>query len=99
MLISIHGTIFFTEAGASLVMLSFFTAAARSLDTVTDPAMGFISDTHNSPEGRRRPFMIRGCWGYSLVLVLLFSPPPGLSPGGVAAWFGVFYVTFYLFDT
>ena len=99
MLISIHGTIFFTSVGAPLAFISFFTAAARSLDVITDPAMGYISDTCKRPEGRRRPFMFMGCWGYTALFILLFSPPASLGPTGTALWFGFFYLIFYLFDT
>ena len=99
MLISIHGTMFFTSVGAPLAFISFFTAAARSLDVVTDPAMGYISDTCKRPEGRRRPFMFAGSWGYAALIILLFSPPASLGSTATALWFGFFYLVFYLFDT
>ena len=46
--------------GTSLAFLSFFTALARSFDVITDPLMGWISDSTKSQfgiEGRRRPYM------------------------------------------
>lgn len=46
--------------GTSLAFLSFFTALARSFDVITDPLMGWISDSTESKfgiEGRRRPYM------------------------------------------
>ena len=35
MLISIHGTLFFTKLGAKVAFLGFFTAVARTFDVVT----------------------------------------------------------------
>ena len=46
--------------GAGLAFLSFFTALARSFDVITDPMMGWISDSTVSRfgmKGRRKPYM------------------------------------------
>eukprot|EP00638_Chattonella_subsalsa_P015638 CAMPEP_0117848666 /NCGR_PEP_ID=MMETSP0949-20121206/20578_1 /TAXON_ID=44440 /ORGANISM="Chattonella subsalsa, Strain CCMP2191" /LENGTH=254 /DNA_ID=CAMNT_0005695613 /DNA_START=68 /DNA_END=829 /DNA_ORIENTATION=- len=99
MLISIHGTIFFTKIGAKVAFLAFFTALARSFDVVTDPLMGYFSDGCKLKLGRRRPFMLAGCWFYAGFFILLFSPPIQLNGVGVVVWFGMFYVLFYLADT
>jgi Na+/melibiose symporter-like transporter len=99
MLISIHGTLFFTKLGAKVAFLGFFTAIARTFDVITDPLMGYISDNSKLEFGRRRPFMLGGCWFYALFFVLLMSPPDNMDPSGVAAWFGVFYIIFYWADT
>ena len=95
MLISIHGTIFFTKIGAEVAFIAFFTALARSFDVITDPLMGYISDTTKSKHGRRRPFMMSGCWFYAILFLLLFTPPQSLGPDQVALWFGFFYILFY----
>eukprot|EP00638_Chattonella_subsalsa_P000303 CAMPEP_0117738550 /NCGR_PEP_ID=MMETSP0947-20121206/3200_1 /TAXON_ID=44440 /ORGANISM="Chattonella subsalsa, Strain CCMP2191" /LENGTH=925 /DNA_ID=CAMNT_0005554269 /DNA_START=157 /DNA_END=2935 /DNA_ORIENTATION=- len=71
MLISIHGTIFFTKIGAKVAFLAFFTALARSFDVVTDPLMGYFSDGCKLKLGRRRPFMLAGCWFYAGFFILL----------------------------
>lgn len=99
MLISIHGTIFFTKIGAQVAFIAFFTALARSFDVITDPVMGYISDVTRTKWGRRRPFMFGGCFFYAFLFVMLFSPPTALSGTQVALWFGFFYVLFYLADT
>ena len=49
--------------------------------------------------GRRRPYMLVGCWGYALMFVLLLSPPLDKVGNRTSTWFGIFYIAFYLFDT
>jgi len=39
-LINVYGNRFYTQMGAQLSSLAFFTALARSLDVMTDPLMG-----------------------------------------------------------
>lgn len=99
MLIGIHGTIFYTKIGADVAFIAFFTALARSFDVVTDPVMGYVSDKTRTKWGRRRPYMFGACLFYALCFIMLFSPPKTDSSSGVAIWFGIFYIIFYLFDT
>ena len=40
-LINVYGNRFYTQMGATLSSLAFFTALARSLDVMTDPLMGW----------------------------------------------------------
>lgn len=75
MLIGIHGTLFYTQIGANVALIAFFTALARSFDVITDPVMGYMSDKTRTKYGRRRPYMVLGSWGYALMFILLFSPP------------------------
>jgi len=99
-LISVYGNRFYSQVGASLAFLSFFTALARSADVMTDPLMGWWSDntrgTVGGISGRRRPYMAYGAPFYALFLFLLFCPPLGAVS---SYWFGAFYVVFFLFDT
>jgi len=100
-LVTVHGNRFYQQIGASLAFISFFTAMARSADVMTDPCMGWWSDTtRNKPfgiSGRRRPYFMTGCFFHALLLCLLFSPP--FIGEATAYYFGVFYVLFFLFDT
>eukprot|EP00736_Rhodelphis_marinus_P000689 Rmarinus@m.29888 len=99
-LIAVYATDFYVGLGAKLAFLSFFTALARSFDVMTDPLMGWVSDSHRGKLGRRRPFMATGCLFYAIFFILLFTPPSSLSgDSNVAYWFGIFYPIFYLFDT
>jgi glycoside/pentoside/hexuronide:cation symporter, GPH family len=99
MLITIHGNVFYEEIGASLTFLAFFTALARSFDVITDPLMGWISDSTRTRWGRRRPYMAFGCIGYAVAFLAFMTPPKDVSSDTTAYWFGVTYIIFYLFDT
>ena len=108
MLIGIHGTLFFNRIGAQVAFIAFFTALARSFDVVTDPMMGWISDSTPMDRlewvahGRRRPYMLLGVVWYGVTFSALFNPPESLTAMGalaVSLWFGGFYLIFYLFDT
>lgn len=102
-LLNVYGNRFYSLLGAPLSALAFYTALARSLDCLTDPVMGWWSDSTRSPHGRRRPYIMIGCGLYALCFTALLSPPDfgDQDSGGssTAAWFGCFYILFYLCDT
>lgn len=107
MLMNVHAIAFFNEFGASLAVISFFIALARSFDVLTDPLMGWFSDATRSRFGRRRIYMAGFAPLYATGLILLFSvvsvfrdsADESARAVGIAAWFGTFYTIFYLFDT
>lgn len=99
LLISVHLLTFYQQAGAALGAVAFFTSTARCFDVLSDPLMAQISDGFTSRFGRRRPFVLVGCCLYALCLVALCSPPWSMSPGNTGAWFGCFYILFFLTDT
>lgn len=112
-LVSVYLTDFYVALGAPLAFLNFFTAAARSLDVLTDPLMGWASDRTRGRFGRRLPYTLSGCLVYGALFAALFSPPAAVissaeaghvAPGSAAAgravtWFAVTYTAFYLADT
>eukprot|EP00191_Tetraselmis_sp_GSL018_P007566 CAMPEP_0177620396 /NCGR_PEP_ID=MMETSP0419_2-20121207/26877_1 /TAXON_ID=582737 /ORGANISM="Tetraselmis sp., Strain GSL018" /LENGTH=148 /DNA_ID=CAMNT_0019119939 /DNA_START=511 /DNA_END=953 /DNA_ORIENTATION=+ len=98
-MIAVYGGDYYVLLGAGVSMLSFFTAWARSFDVITDPLMAWVSDQTRSKHGRRRPYLLLGAPFYAAFLVLLFTPPRGLSGAGLALWFCAFYTLFYLADT
>jgi GPH family glycoside/pentoside/hexuronide:cation symporter len=55
----------------------------RLWDAITDPVMGYISDTTRSRWGRRRPYVVASAVPLGLLFFLLFYPPTT----GVAATF------------
>lgn len=57
---------------------------ARSIDVITDPLMGWISDSTRTIFGRRRPYMAVGCVFYAIFFALLFSPPKEISTRAAA---------------
>lgn len=80
--------------------------AISSLGSVADgiwsPIMGFISDNSRSPQGRRRPFMIKGAVIALISLALIFITIPGgviiqaVYYGGLVIVFWVAFGTFFV---
>jgi GPH family glycoside/pentoside/hexuronide:cation symporter len=81
-------------------LLAVAMAVARTLDAVTDPVMGWITDHTRSRFGRRKPWLPLGVPLSALCYWLMFAPPGELSPGGGAVvWLCATYCLFYLFHT
>ncbi|MFP6664370.1 MAG: MFS transporter [Deltaproteobacteria bacterium] len=57
------------------------------LDAISDPLVGYLSDNWHSRWGRRHPFMYFSAVPVGIGFWFLFSPPPGLTPGWLFAWF------------
>src|SRR5439155_707150 len=74
-------------------------AIARSLDALSDPFVGWLSDGTRSRWGRRRPFMAVGAPLCALAFWALFSPPRTLSGPAAGGWFGVTFVLYFFFHT
>jgi Na+/melibiose symporter-like transporter len=105
-IIQLYALIFYEELGMTLAMQAAIMAVARSLDVITDPTMSYITENFQSKvcgrkRGRRRPFIVSGCWVYGIALVLLMTPGLGsdLSSGMLSLWFGCTYIFFFLTST
>ncbi len=48
---------------------------SKLFDVVTDPVVGLWSDRHNSPRGRRRPFLLWGGFVSAASFALIFATP------------------------
>jgi len=98
--ISIHALLFYESIGASLLYLSFFVALARAVEIILKPLVAHYSDVTNTRYGRRKPYMICGCFFYAFFLILLFCSP-SMKAGStyISMWFGVFYTLFFIADT
>ncbi len=59
---------------------------ALVVDGITDPMVGQLSDRFKSRWGRRHPFMLAGTLPFGAAMVLLFTPPAGLSELGLFGW-------------
>jgi GPH family glycoside/pentoside/hexuronide:cation symporter len=79
--------------------LALAIAFARALDALTDPIMGWLSDRTRTRWGRRKPWMVIGVPLCAMAFWALFSPPESLTPHQAAAWFGTFFVLYFLFHT
>lgn len=74
-------------------------AVARSLDALSDPFVGWLSDRTRSRWGRRRPFIAIGAPLCALAFWALFSPPRTLSGHAAGAWFGITFILYFFFHT
>jgi GPH family glycoside/pentoside/hexuronide:cation symporter len=79
--------------------LAIAIALARSLDAISDPVVGWISDRTRTRLGRRRPFLIVGPPLCGLAFWAMLSPPTGLSPLSAAFWFGATFILYFIFHT
>src|SRR5262245_23394785 len=71
------------QLSPALVSTAIF--VAKLWDAVTDPVMGYLSDTTRSRWGRRRPYVAAAAVPVGLCFFLVFRPPV-LGSGGVFAY-------------
>jgi glycoside/pentoside/hexuronide:cation symporter, GPH family len=89
-------------ADVILVPLGFLAIAialARSLDAISDPVVGWISDRTRTRLGRRRPYLILGAPLCGLAFWKMLSPPQHLTGNQAALWFGVTFTLYFIFHT
>jgi len=79
--------------------LAMAIAIARSLDALSDPVMGWISDHTHTRLGRRRPYMLIGAPLCGVAFFCLLNPPASLSGSHAALWFGVTFILYFIFHT
>lgn len=70
----------------------------KAWDAVTDPAMGYLSDTTRSRLGRRRPYVLIGAVPMGICYYFLFNPP-SLSPSGLLWYLLGMSLVLYTFFT
>jgi len=98
--IAIHLTIFYSDTIlVPLGLIALVKALARAMDALTDPFMGWLTDSTRSRWGRRRPWILFGAPTAALAFYLMFSPPEGLAGANATAWFAATYICYYLFHT
>jgi len=85
------------DLGLSLGVVGAILLAARLLDALQDPLLGWWSDRVAAVSGDRRPFIVAAVPLLALGLIGLFHPP-GLTGMPLAAWLagclGIVYVGF-----
>ena len=98
--IAIHLTIFYSDTIlVPLGIIALVKALARSLDAITDPVMGWVSDRTRSRLGRRRPWIALGAPLAAVAFYLMFTPPADMDGVTAATWFAVTYTLYYVFHT
>jgi GPH family glycoside/pentoside/hexuronide:cation symporter len=66
-------------------------------DAFLDPIVGYLSDHLHSRWGRRHPFMYASAIPVAVFYYLLWTPPAGLSPAGLFAYFIVIAILVRMF--
>src|ERR1700677_1501134 len=79
--------------------LAMAIAIARSLDALSDPLMGWISDHTHTRLGRRRPYILLGAPLCGVAFFCLLNPPIALKGKDAAIWFLVSFILFFFFHT
>jgi len=98
--IYIHLPKFYSDVvGVPLGFLAIAIAAARALDALSDPFVGWLSDRTRSRWGRRRPFIAIGAPLCALAFYALFAPPEWLTMRAASAWFTASFVLYFVFHT
>ena len=82
--VQVHGL------SASLAGVALFIALC--FDAVSDPVVGYLSDSWRSRWGRRHPFMYASAIPLAIAFYFTFVPPDGLSQTGLFIWLTVFTV-------
>ena len=68
----IHTTIHIHANIIIYMYVAFFTAFARSFDVLTDPFMGYLTDSARTRWGRRKPFIFIGAPLFALMTILVY---------------------------
>jgi GPH family glycoside/pentoside/hexuronide:cation symporter len=96
----IHLPKFYSDVvGVPLGFLAIGIAAARALDALSDPFVGWLSDRTRTRWGRRRPWIALGAPLCAAAFYALFAPPGWLATRSASAWFAVTFVLFFWFHT
>jgi glycoside/pentoside/hexuronide:cation symporter, GPH family len=79
--------------------LAIAIALARSLDAMSDPTVGWLSDHTRTRLGRRRPYLLVGPPLCGIAFYLMLSPPAAMPQLSAAVWFGATFILFFIFHT
>ena len=84
---------FYAESlGLGLTATGVALFAARAVDVLSDPLVGFASDRFGTGWGRRKPWILAGAVLAGIGVVRLFQPPPDVSVSYLLVWVIVLYV-------
>ena len=84
---------FYAESlGLGLTATGVALFAARAVDVLSDPLVGFASDRFGTRWGRRKPWILAGAVLAGIGVVQLFQPPPDVSVSYLLVWVIVLYI-------
>ena len=82
--------------GVDPTILGIAMGISRLVDAITDPIVGHLSDNTRSRFGRRRPYMFIGAILSTFLFILMWMPPVFLGTGGIAMYFLVVSILYYI---
>ncbi len=85
-------TFYARDLGIGLAMVGLVLFLARLLDTVTDPAVGLLSDRVNTRFGRRRPWVVLACPLLIAATFMLFVPNEEAGTFYLFLWTSIAYL-------
>lgn len=74
------------DMGLALGLVAVILVAARCIDLLTDPLVGFLSDRTRGPWGRRKPWIAAGLPLMLVAVVALFTPHRDVDALHLAVW-------------
>lgn len=78
--------------GVSAAAMGVILLVARVFDAFNDPIMGIITAKTKTRWGKFRPWLFIGTVLNAVILYVMFSAPPSMSPSGLTAYAAVFYI-------
>lgn len=78
--------------GVSAAAMGVILLVARVFDAFNDPIMGIITAKTKTRWGKFRPWLFIGTILNAVILYVMFSAPPSMSPSGLTAYAAVFYI-------
>ena len=78
--------------GVPAAAMGVILLAARVFDAFNDPIMGIITAKTRTRLGKFRPWLLIGTLLNAVILYVMFSAPPSLTPSGLTAYAAVFYI-------
>ncbi|MBO7682015.1 MAG: MFS transporter [Clostridia bacterium] len=78
--------------GVSAAAMGVILLVARVFDAFNDPIMGIITAKTKTRWGKFRPWLFIGTALNAVILFVMFSAPPSLTPSGLTAYAAVFYI-------
>jgi GPH family glycoside/pentoside/hexuronide:cation symporter len=85
--------------GVSATLTALALGIAVLCDAISDPLVGSVSDRFKSRWGRRHPFMTVSALPLAVTLLLLFTPPEGMTEVFYFGWVLVFSIAVRTFLT
>lgn len=78
--------------GVPAAAMGVILLVARVFDAFNDPIMGIITAKTKTRWGKFRPWLFIGTVLNAIILYVMFSAPPSLTPSGITAYAAVFYI-------